>query len=115
MAAARTATEKALDGLAERLAGCKSLRSGSVAFVLPGEKGGDYRLDCQPGSVRVEKGVTQRTHQVEVIGTAANIRSLVSGEHDARKLFLTGGFRLRGDLRYASDVAVELGIIKDPL
>ncbi len=114
-AKARTTTEKALDGLAKRLAGCKSLRSGSIAFLMPDRSGGEYRIDCQPGSARVTDGASQRTHHVEVIGSSAKVRALISGDRDPVKVFLSGGVRLRGDLRYASDLALELGLIEEPL
>jgi len=31
------------------------------------------------------------------------------------KHFLAGGFRVRGDLRYFSDLAMEIGILENPL
>lgn len=111
----RTATEKALDDLADRLTECTSLRTGSIAFQMPGRGGGEYRLDCQPGAAQVAEGLGQKPHQVEVIGSPAKIRSLIEGEHDAVKVFLGGGIRLRGDIRYASDLALELGLIEEPL
>lgn len=111
----RNTTEKALDGLAERLGGCKALRPGLIAFTLPGRGGGEYRLECQPGEVHVAEGKGQQMHQIEVIGSPTKVRSLISGERDAVSVFLSGGIRLRGDLRYASDLALELGLIEEPL
>jgi len=52
---------------------------------------------------------------VEVIGSSAKVRALISGDRDPVKVFLSGGVRLRGDLRYASDLALELGLIEEPL
>lgn len=111
----RIKTEKALDGFAGNLAGCKALRSGSIAFVMPGKDGGEYRVECQAGSARVETGGLERAHQIEVLGSPDKVKALISGDHDAVTLFLSGGLRLRGDLRYASDLARELGIIQEAL
>jgi hypothetical protein len=50
-----------------------------------------------------------------VIGDARRIRGILEGEKDATRQFLAGGFRIRGDLQYASDLALELGYIEQPL
>ena len=47
--------------------------------------------------------------------TQKRINAILAGTKDARKEFLAGGFRVRGDLRYLSNVALELGILKEPL
>ncbi|MFE7630129.1 hypothetical protein [Kocuria sp. NPDC057446] len=111
----RIKTQRVLVGLAERLAGCASLRPGSIGVVMLGEDGGDYQVECQAGSARIATAGTPRVHQFEILGRPDKVRALLSGEHDAVTLFLSGGIRLRGDLRYVSDLARELGIIEKSL
>jgi hypothetical protein len=52
---------------------------------------------------------------VEVLADAETVRAIIDGEKDAQKQFFSGGIRVRGDLRYFSDLAVELGLLKTPL
>jgi hypothetical protein len=52
---------------------------------------------------------------IEIMSSASRIQAALSGDKDPRALFLAGGFRVRGDLAYFSDLAVELGILKEPI
>ena len=52
---------------------------------------------------------------VEVLGDPEAVRAVLSGEVEGRKRFLAGGIRVRGDLRYLSDLALELGLLAKPL
>ena len=111
----RTTTEKSLDALAKKLEGCASLRSGSIAFRLTGRGGGDYDIECGSGSAKVRDAERRRVPDIEIIGTPAKVRALITGDKDPIKVFFTGGIRVRGDIRYASDLAVELGLLAEPL
>ncbi len=104
-----------LKGFAKRLDKTKALKKGLIILRLTGSDGGEYCLDCSTKSVRVTKRVPRNTSLIEIMGEAKRIRAIFDGKKDARAQFLAGGFRIRGDLRYLSDLAIKLDIIKEPL
>ncbi len=108
---------RSLEWLAEKLQSGSRTRRGDIVFVVTGERAGQYTLECTPGAVSVSStaGRGDRTPLIEVIGDAKTLQAVLDGERDAREQFLQGGLRVRGDLRYLSDVALELGILKAPL
>jgi hypothetical protein len=110
--------QESLGRVSERLAKSKAMKPGDIVFRLAGEGGGNFVVECSEKGVRVAESAAagaDRTPLVEVIGDAKRIHAILAGKKDAREQFLAGGFRVRGDLRYLSDVALELGIIKEPL
>lgn len=115
--AARASLKKSLDGLAARLQSSRGLRRGNVVLHLAGAEAGDYSLECTEGGVRINEGrvMSETPPLLEVFGDANTIRAIIDGEKDPVRQFYAGGLRIRGDLRYFSDVAVELGILKEPL
>lgn len=111
------ALELLLQDFAGRLNALGAAREGSI-LVQAVDGGGrvEYILECSQKKVRVVNRTTVKNFpDLEIIGTARQIAGVLAGKTDARKRFLAGGFRLRGDLRYASDLAMQLGILKDPL
>ena len=116
--AARASLRKSLSGLATRLQNSRQLRRGNIVLRLGGAEGGEFRLECTDGGVRINEGLvadTEAAPLLEVFGDSNTIRAIIDGEKDAVRQFYAGGIRIRGDLRYFSDVAVELGILKEPL
>lgn len=110
--------QETLGQVSERLAKTKAMKPGDIVFRLAGQGGGNFIVECGETGARVSESPAagaDRTPLVEVIGDANRIHAILAGEKDAREQFLAGGFRVRGDLRYLSDVALELGIIKEPL
>lgn len=110
--------QESLERLSERFAKCKAMKRGDIVFRLGGQGGGNFVVESSEKGVRVFESAAagaDRTPLVEVVGDANRIHAILVGEKDAREQFLAGGFRVRGDLRYLSDVALELGIIKEPL
>lgn len=110
--------EECLGRVSERLAKSKAMKLGDIVFRLAGEGGGNFVVECSEKGVRVAESAAagaDRAPLLEVIGDAKRIHAILAGEKDAREQFLAGGFRVRGDLRYLSDVAVDLGFIKEPL
>jgi hypothetical protein len=105
--------EQSLKTFASKVDKAKSLRRGVITFRLAGKEGGEFYIDSTKGGAQVAKGAPPRIRQFELIGDAGRIAAILDGKKDARKLFLAGGFRIRGDLRYASELAVELGIVKE--
>ena len=51
---------------------------------------------------------------IEVFGDRKRIQAIIDGEKDPRAQFLAGGLRVRGDLRYLSDLAVDIGLLDEP-
>lgn len=109
--------DRSLEHLAEKLQTGARTRRGDIVFVVTGARVGQYTVECTPGAVSVSStaGRGDRTPLIEVIGDAEVLQAVLDGERDAREQFLQGGLRVRGDLRYLSDVAMELGILKAPL
>jgi predicted lipid carrier protein YhbT len=107
----------ALTKTAKNLSHAETLREGSIVFRLIGEGGGDFCLDCTAKKAKLTKGLPRRAELplVEVFGDARRIRAILEGRKDARAQFLAGGLRIRGDLNYLSDLAVESGILKEPI
>ena len=105
----------ALRALAGRLNEGKRFRPGTVVFRLG--RHGDVHLDAAEGEVSVVDGQPARPHgpRAELIGDARLIRAILEGKNDARARFLAGGFRVRGDLRYLSEIAMELDLLKEPI
>ncbi len=103
-----------LTRFADRLSRASTLREGSL--VLHFTDGRSARLECAHGGVRVVEGpAAERPPLIEVIGDAERLRGIFDGEKDAVKEFLAGGLRVRGDLGYLSDLAMEMGILRHPL
>jgi hypothetical protein len=69
------------------------------------------------GGVRLVKAAPRpdAAPAIEIIGDARNISGVLTGQKNALKHFLAGGFRVRRDLRYFSDLALEMGILQNPL
>jgi hypothetical protein len=104
-----------LHHFAKRLSATKTLRDGHIVLRLTGESGGNYCLRCEGSRVTLLPDVPSGNHHIELVGNAKRIRSVLEGKKDARAHFLAGGFRVRGDARYISDLAMELGILKEPI
>lgn len=113
---AQAGTKASLDAFANRLGQTKALRHGAIVLRMTGPGGGEFRLDCTSEGARLFKGFTKpETALIEVTGDAQSLRAIFEGKKNARAEFHKGGIRVRGDLRYLSDLALELGIIRRPL
>jgi hypothetical protein len=114
----REAADDTLGGLARKLDASVNLRTGDIVLHLAGSGGGEYCLSSRAGKTTVSsagRGPEDRRPLIEVWGDASVIRAILTGEKSAVKQFMVGGLRIRGDLRYFSDLAVELGILETPL
>ena len=107
--------ETYLGEFAKKLGKTEALRRGSIVLRLTGAGGGEYCLDCSTKGIRLSKGMPRSAPLIEVMGDARRIRGILEGKKNGRTQFLAGGIRVRGDLRYLSDLALELGIIKQPI
>lgn len=114
----RVTTEDTLGRLVQKLDTSANLRTGDIVFHLSGVSGGEFRLASHSGKTVLSstaRGAEGRKPLIEIWGDASVIRSIVNGEKNALKQFMVGGIRIRGDLRYFSDLALELGILDAPL
>ncbi len=118
----RTSTTKPVDlepnlrEISKTLSNCRSLRHGRIVIRTTDAGGGDYYIESSERGVEVVRQVVQETPaDLEIIGESRRVQAALSGGKDVRALFLSGGLRVRGDLRYLSDLAMELGILKEPL
>jgi hypothetical protein len=99
----------------QKLSQAKALRRGHVVLRLSGSEGGNFCFSFDGKSFVSSAEIPPGPHAVELIGDGKRIRSVLSGAKDARAQFLAGGFRLRGDMKYISDLAVELGLLTQPI
>ena len=90
-----------------------ALKEGSIVFRLTG--GGVYSIDCSTNGAEVSTEMPRSAPLIEILGEAKHIQAILEGKRDAVAQFMAGGLRVRGDLRYLSDLALELGILKQPL
>jgi hypothetical protein len=109
-----TAFEDALHQIARRATAARKLRHGDIAFRLAGTR--ELVLAADRDGVRVAPaGERTGTPLIEVLGDPDAVQAVLSGKVEGRKQFLSGGIRVRGDLRYLSDLALELGLLEKPL
>lgn len=110
--------QESLRRASERFAKSKPVKRGDIVFRLGGPGGGTFVVESSEKGIRVYESAaagTDRPSLIEIIGDARRIQAILDGKKDAMEQFLAGGFRVRGDLRYLSDIALELGLIKEPL
>jgi hypothetical protein len=113
----RPSVAEALAEVAARLNKAKSLKKATIVVRASGPGGGDFRFETDPKGVKFVRDAPARdlAPTIEIMGDARRIQAALSGDKDPRALFLAGGFRVRGDLAYFSDLVVELGILKEPI
>jgi hypothetical protein len=115
--------QESLARFATRLKQNKTSRQGDIVLHLSGEGGGTFSLSGATGQITAQEargmgngaGPESNPPLLEVSGDARIIREIVEGRKDPLKLFLIGGLRIRGDLRYFSDLAQEMNLIDQPL
>jgi hypothetical protein len=90
-------------------AAARERRHGGTRALYPGTA--PHPTDEVGVVLTLKKGaISDSPPTIQIIGDARRILGVLAGQKDARTHFLAGGFRVRGDLRYLSDLAVELGI-----
>jgi len=104
----------ALNTFAAKFDGARTRRAGSILLRLTGESGGDFYLHSTSTGCSMSRESANATPHFEVIGDAKRIAAILEGRKEGRLQFYAGGIRVRGDLQYLSDVAYEMGLIKEP-
>jgi hypothetical protein len=107
-----------LSALAQKLDASAHVRTGDIVLHLSGAGGGEFCLSSRSGRTVLSstgRGPEDRKPLIEVWGDGDVISSILTGEKNALRQFMSGGIRIRGDLRYFSDLALEFGILEAPL
>ena len=107
-----------LERLRERMDRCAAVQPGDIELHASGPSGGEYRISSGRGKSTLSSAAGRESGRgplLEVWGDAGTLRAIIDGEKDPVKQFLVGGLRVRGNLRYLSEVGVELGILDKPL
>ncbi|MFF8957998.1 hypothetical protein [Streptomyces sp. NPDC014894] len=112
----RARVEAVLSSLASRLPAAARSVPGQILFRLTGPDV-DFAIRTDDDGARLAPPDRDPAGPplIEVVGDAATVCAVLTGERDARRQFFEGGFRVRGNLRHMSDLALELGLISTPL
>jgi hypothetical protein len=92
----------------------RTRRVGSILLRLTGENGGDFYVHSTNAGCSVSHEAAAGPPHVEVIGDADRICAILAGDKEGRLQFYAGGMRVRGDLQYLSELAHEMGLIREP-
>lgn len=110
--------EKSLDALMQRVEEVRSAdpvrrQEHEVVFNLTGAVPGTFVMQLgKPGSPsRLSRERAAQVPTLEVSGDAEKIHSVIEGRINARKAFLSGGIRIRGNLVLFEQFARDLGIL----
>jgi hypothetical protein len=112
--APKRSVEAALTRFSTNLDRARTRRCGSILLRLSGENGGDFYLHSTSAGSTLSREPAAGSPHIEVIGDANRIRAILDGTKEGRAQFYAGGIRVRGDLQYLSELAYELGFIKEP-
>ena len=99
----------------ERASQLEDLRDGFVRFRFADADDAAVRLSRGRAELIDEPDDLEAEPLLEIMGDRKRIQQILEGKKDARAQFLAGGLRIRGDLRYFGELAVELGILDEPL
>jgi hypothetical protein len=113
-AASTKSVEASLARLSTSVDRARTRRAGSILLRLSGENGGDFYVHTTNAGSTLSREPAAGSPHIEVIGDANRIRAILDGTKEGRAQFFAGGIRVRGDLQYLSDLAYELGFIKEP-
>lgn len=65
--------------------------------------------------VDLVQGAPEDEPLIELIGDPKNLQALLDRKKNPLALFAVGGFRIRGNPTYISALAIELGILDQPI
>jgi hypothetical protein len=109
---------EAVSEAAGKLHGDRLLREGSIVLRTDGEAAGGVVVRAGRRGFKVvphEGSEDGDQPLLEVIGDPRRLAAIVRGEKDARKQFLAGGIRVRGDMGYLSELGTQLGFLDRPI
>lgn len=103
---------------ADKLQGDRLLRDGSIVLRTDSDAAGGLilRAGQQRFEVVPHAGIADGDPPLlEVVGDPRRLAAIVRGEKDARKQFLAGGIRVRGDMSYLTELGMQLGFLDKPI
>ncbi len=106
--------EAVLSDVGRKFEGARTRRAGSILLRMTGDGGGDFFLNSTSTSCNVSREPMDGPPHVEVIGDVDSLRAILEKRREGRLQFYAGGIRVRGDLHYLSEIAHEMGFIKEP-
>jgi hypothetical protein len=113
-----TPSRRSLDDMLQeavrKLEGSRMRRTGSILFRFVGEGGGDFHVHSYATGCSLSREAGQAPPLIEIIGDPEQIRAVLEGGREGLAQFYRGGIRVRGDLQYLSELAHELGFIREP-
>ena len=102
----------ALRAVALQVQKSKARKVGVVRFELTGRESGDLSLRVDSKRrVTAKEGKPSGKPKIHIRGDGQQIRMVMEGKRDARKAFLAGKLRVRGDTRYLEALLVEIGLM----
>ena len=111
--------EDAVASAAEKLRGDRVLREGSIVLRADSESAAGVVVRSGRKGVELAPLAAAAADDapplIEVIGDPRRIAAIVRGEKDARRQFLAGGLRVRGDMSYLSELGMRLGFLETPI
>ena len=114
----KSTSKKSLDGEFEnalrKLEGARARRIGTILIRLVGEAGGDLYVHSGAAGCTVSREPGSAPPLIEVFGDAEQIRAVLDGSREGLAQFYRGGIRVRGDLHYLSELAHDMGLIREP-
>ena len=110
--------EAVLQETLRRFEGSRMRREGTILIRFVGEDGGegagDFHIHSRLSGCELSREPSQAPPLVEIIGEPERIRAVLEGGREGLAQFYRGGIRIRGDLQYLSELAYELGFIREP-
>lgn len=102
-----------LDKTAKSLTKVAARKAGAIQFDLTGREAGDYTLNVDARrNVSAKQGKPTGKPKIRIRGDGQQIRMVLEGKRDARKAFLAGKIRVRGDIRYLERLLADAGLMK---
>ena len=110
----RKSSDDVLGEAMRKFEGARTRRLGSILIRFIGEERGDFYVHSYASGCKLSQEPEFAPPLVEIMGDAAQIRAVLDGSREGVAQFYRGGIRVRGDLQYLSEVAHELGFIREP-
>jgi hypothetical protein len=110
--------EAVLQEALRKFEGSRLRREGTILIRFVGEDGGesvgDFHVHSRVSGCELSRKEGHAPPLIEIIGEPERIRAVLEGGREGLAQFYRGGIRIRGDLQYLSELAYELGFIREP-
>jgi hypothetical protein len=106
--------EAVLQEALRKFEGSRLRREGTILIRFVGESVGDFHVHSRVSGCELSREEGHAPPLIEIIGEPERIRAVLEGGREGLAQFYRGGIRIRGDLQYLSELAYELGFIREP-